>query len=297
MVSNSGQRLVWSVLLLFVFYAAGTFVFVKLERKAELKRYSANRELYEKMRDLYSFHYCDDPSFQSLSFCKNQASFSESLLDYFNEHGNSIVDKEQWTLLGSIFYLTHLATTVGYGSSHPQTASGQIATIVFALLGIPIMGYTLAQIARLELQTVVSVFEAADVKMNSARRQMAALWGILFIFMFGGAYAYTVMEPWSYRESLYFCFVTLSTVGFGDFLPSSSKSKIFSVFYMIFGLGVCMLIIAVLTGLVAEGHERVHKLVARDIEESDMCAGSCCGVRSSSDDGSPRADRRSMRSS
>jgi hypothetical protein len=278
MVSNSVQRLLWSALLLFIFYAAGTFVFCKLERKAELERYAANLELYEKMKDLYSFHYCEDPAFRGLSFCKNQAAFSESLLDYFNYHGKSILDREQWTMAGTIFYLTHLATTVGYGSSHPQTAAGQSATILFALVGIPIMGYALAQVARLELQGVVSMLEMCDVKMNAMRRQMIVLWTLLLIFFFGGAYVYTLMEPWSYRESLYFCFVTLSTVGFGDYLPSSPVSKMFSVFYMLCGLGVCMLIIAVLTGLVAESHDRVHKLVARDMEDSS-CGTSCCTSR------------------
>lgn len=279
MVSNSGQRLIWSVLLLFVFYAAGIFVFCKLERKAELERYSANRELYAKMKELYSFHYCEDPSFQGLSFCKNQAAFSDSLRDYFNEHRNSLSDQEQWTMLGSSFYLTHLSTTVGYGSSHPQTPAGQMATIIFALFGIPIMGYTLAQVARLELQGVVSILGGCfDIKMTGTRRQMIVLWCLLMVFLFGGAFVYTQMENWSYRESLYFCFVTLSTVGFGDYLPSSPQSKLFSIFYMLFGLGVCMLIIAVLTGLVAEGHDRVHSWAVKEMDEEHLPV-SCCVAR------------------
>lgn len=282
MVSSSGQRLIWSLLLLVIFYAIGIFVFCKLERKAELERYAANRELYEKMKELYSFHYCEDPAFQSLSFCKNQAAFSESLKDYFNEHRNSLEDQEQWTILGSTFYLTHLSTTVGYGSAHPQTPAGQMATIFFALIGVPVMGYTLAQVARLELSGVVSVLEGfCDMKMSGTRRQMMVLWSLLMVFLFGGAFVYTTMEPWSYRESLYFCFVTLSTVGFGDYLPSSPQSKVFTIFYMLFGLGVCMLIIAVLTGLVAESHDRVHSWVSKDIEEHYPV---CCVARDHSDE-------------
>merc|ERR1719163_1059008 len=89
-------------------------------------------------------------------------------------------------------------------------------------------------------------------KMNTIRRHMAVLWALLSMFLFGGAFVYSCLEPWTYLESLYFCFVTLSTVGFGDYLPSSNTSRMFSIFYMIFGLGVCASIIAVLTGLVAE---------------------------------------------
>jgi len=290
MVSNSVQRLVYVLCLLIVFYAVGIFVFCKLERKAEVERYSANRELYDKMKELYSFHYCEDEAFKTLSFCKNQAAFSESLLDYFNQHGNSIKDQEQWTMLGSTFYLTHLSTTVGYGSSHPQTPAGQMATILFALAGIPIMGYTLAQIARLELQAVITVLDVCGgIEMRGTRRQMMVLWSLLMVFLFGGAFVFSSMEPWSYRESLYFCFVTLSTVGFGDYLPSSPQSKLFSIFYMLFGLGVCMLIIAVLTGLVAEGHDRVHTWVARESKDIEEHYPICCVARDhadSSDSGS-----------
>merc|ERR1719335_142468 len=107
--------------------------------------------------------------------------------------------------------------------------------------------------------------------MNMVRGQMAVLWSLLFIFMFGGAFVFSSLEPWSYRESVYFCFVTLSTVGFGDFLPSTTISKVFSIFFMLFGLGVCMLIVAVLTGLVAETHERVHSLVSSNVEETAVC--------------------------
>lgn len=278
MTSNAGQRLVWSLLLLLIFYVVGVLVFSKLERKAELDRYAANNELYEKMKELYSFAYCEDKAFESLSFCRNQAAFSESLREYFNEHRNSLEDQKQWTILGSIFYLTHLSTTVGYGSSHPQTPAGQLATIFFALVGIPVMGYTLAQVARLELQGVVAFLGGCfDVKMSGTRRQMIVLWCLLMLFMFGGAFVYTQLETWSYRESLYFCFVTLSTVGFGDYLPSSAVSKVFTIFYMLFGLGVCMLIIAVLTGIVAESHERVHTWVSnRDLEDS---MPGCCMAR------------------
>lgn len=270
--STTCQRLTWAFLLLSCFYAVGCTVFRYLERDAEIQTYADNEALYMKMQSMYSFHYCEDPAFQQLSFCKDQASFSASLLEYFNEHGNSFRDNEQWTAFGSSFYLTHLVTTIGYGTNSPRTPAGQIATIVFAFIGIPIMGYTLIQVARLDMDVSVFLLERVFcMKVRTLRDQMVILWGLLVIILFGGAYVYSRLEPWSFCESLYFCFVTLSTIGFGDFLPSSMLSRAFSIFYMIFGLGVCASILGVLTGCVAEGHDSVDAFVTEQIEAH--CSG------------------------
>jgi len=283
MQSTTIQRLLWCALLLCVFYTSGCIVFVNLERAAELQSYAENRELYARMKELYSFHHCEDPAFQDLTFCRSQAAFSESLRIYFNQHGNSVVDLEQWTVLGTCFFLTHLGTTIGYGNSHPQTALGQLATIFYALLGVPIMGYVLANVARFDLRVSVFVLENVfGAKMNTIRRQMLVLWSLLVFFLVAGAVVYSMLEPWTYLQSLYFCFVTLTTIGFGDFLPSSPASKAFSIFYMISGLGVCASIIAVLTGLVAESHDTMDSFLSQKMREeclqSDTCPECCCGV-------------------
>ena len=39
-------------------------------------------------------------------------------------------------------------------------------------------------------------------------------------------------------DAIYFCVVTLGTVGYGDITPTTDVGKIFTVFYIIFGLGV-----------------------------------------------------------
>ena len=46
---------------------------------------------------------------------------------------------------------------------------------------------------------------------------------IVFIFIPSGIF-YSLQE-WSYFESVYYCFVTLTTVGFGDFVPSRDPDE------------------------------------------------------------------------
>lgn len=49
---------------------------------------------------------------------------------------------------------------------------------------------------------------------------------------------YHFVEGWTWIDSIYFSVITISTVGYGDFSPETSIGKIFTIFYIIIGLGV-----------------------------------------------------------
>jgi hypothetical protein len=42
---------------------------------------------------------------------------------------------------------------------------------------------------------------------------------ILLIYIFVGAIIYWTWEDWGFFESFYFVFISMSTIGFGDFVP------------------------------------------------------------------------------
>ncbi|KAK6636449.1 hypothetical protein RUM43_010110 [Polyplax serrata] len=42
---------------------------------------------------------------------------------------------------------------------------------------------------------------------------------IVLMYICGGAYLFHYIENWTYLESTFFCFVSLSTIGFGDLMP------------------------------------------------------------------------------
>jgi hypothetical protein len=53
-----------------------------------------------------------------------------------------------------------------------------------------------------------------------------------------GTAFYTNVEGWSPLDSLYFCVVTLATVGYGDLAPHTGFGKAFTVVYIMLGIGV-----------------------------------------------------------
>ena len=53
-----------------------------------------------------------------------------------------------------------------------------------------------------------------------------------------GTLFYWRFEDWTIIEALYFCVVTLTTVGYGDLAPTSAGTQIFTIIYILTGFGV-----------------------------------------------------------
>ena len=61
-----------------------------------------------------------------------------------------------------------------------------------------------------------------------------------------GTLFYWRFEDWTIIEALFFCVVTLTTVGYGDFTPTSAGAQIFTIVYILTGFGV---LVALLTSV------------------------------------------------
>lgn len=53
-----------------------------------------------------------------------------------------------------------------------------------------------------------------------------------------GTVFYVRAEGWSVIDALYFSVVTLTTIGFGDLVPTSAGTKLFTVVYSLVGIGL-----------------------------------------------------------
>jgi len=82
------------------------------------------------------------------------------------------------------------------------------------------------------------------------KQEIRGLLLIAFITILSGTWFYHQFEPTitTWVDAYYFTAITLTTIGYGDFSPTTPLTKIFTTFYVLIGLGI----IAGLIGLVGE---------------------------------------------
>ncbi|XP_061104959.1 potassium channel subfamily K member 4-like [Conger conger] len=142
-------------------------------------------------------------------------------------NSNSSTFSSRWDLASAFFFSGTIITTIGYGNIAPQTEGGQLFCIFYALVGIPMFGIllagvgdhlgtglrkTVARVERLFLQWRVS---------PTIVRVISALFSILLgclLFLAVPTLVFQEVEDWTLLESTYFVVITLTTVGFGDYV-------------------------------------------------------------------------------
>ncbi len=73
-----------------------------------------------------------------------------------------------------------------------------------------------------------------------------ALLGSVVFTLLAGMVFYHVVEDWGYLDSLYFSVITLTTVGYGDLAPETAPGKIFTMIYILMGIGIILSFITTL---------------------------------------------------
>ena len=67
-----------------------------------------------------------------------------------------------------------------------------------------------------------------------------------------GTIFYTLAEGWTPLDAAYFCVITLATIGYGDFAPVTQLGKLFTMLYVVAGLGVISAFIGAITRVSVE---------------------------------------------
>ncbi|KAI2656051.1 Potassium channel subfamily K member 13 [Labeo rohita] len=222
--------LLWFVI---VFYALfGAAVFSALERPLELEAHCRwNRQLAE--------------------FVQDHQVPSEDLLELLRHYEKAIAAgiriearRPRWDFSGAFYFVATVASTIGFGMAAPATLNGKIFLIFYGLIGCA----ATILFFNLFLERVITLItflthrcRKQKQKTRLSKRHIATnmntqpehgdsqedwkpsdyyvtliLATVVLLVNCGASGLYSAMEDWRYLESMYFCFVAFSTIGFGD---------------------------------------------------------------------------------
>jgi len=54
------------------------------------------------------------------------------------------------------------------------------------------------------------------------------------------------LEGWNFLDSIYFSTITITTLGYGDLVPLTNVGKIFTIFFSLSGIAICLYILTAL---------------------------------------------------
>lgn len=138
----------------------------------------------------------------------------------------------QWKFAGSFYYALVVLTLIGYGHSTPNTVFGKTFTMGYAAVGIPaamIMFQSMGErmnkafsviIKKIKTMCGFTQTEASEIDLILSSVATSGL------VCSCGALLYHTQEGWSLFDSMYYTFITLSTIGFGDFVALQNNKAL-----------------------------------------------------------------------
>lgn len=103
------------------------------------------------------------------------------------------------------------------------------------------------------------------------------------LLLLTGVIFYMLIEKWTFVDALYFSVTTLTTVGFGNPAPSTDLGKLFTVFFVLSGVGMFLAVINAVGKAAVQAQLESPKFTAKSKRRSGH-AGDGSGESAPGDD-------------
>uniref|UniRef100_A0A667WS25 Potassium channel, subfamily K, member 12 like n=1 Tax=Myripristis murdjan TaxID=586833 RepID=A0A667WS25_9TELE len=222
--------------LILLYLLCGAAIFSALEHPFELRA----RHLWKQQLDNFTKQYR-----------VNLGALHTLLRQYEEANGAGIrVDtlRPRWDFSGAFYFVGTVVSTIGFGMTTPATIAGKIFLIFYGLIGcaatilffnlfleriITMLAYIMrwCHERRLRCAGVGAISGREEPREDdslegwkpSVYYVMLILGVASVVIACSASTLYCSMEDWSYVDSLYFCFVAFSTIGFGDLVSSQRQ--------------------------------------------------------------------------
>ena len=159
-------------------------------------------------------------------------------------------EKNRWRLTTSTFFAFTTASTIGYGYTTPQTFWGRFATFLYGLPAICVFGLAMIQIGSAVALTVDKNIKRRGTESWCVRniwynrfcawisielRRTLWIFILLLLMIAVSGLILSSIQDAGYTEGLYFMWISISTIGYGDLHPDVIETTLWVL--LLYGLG------------------------------------------------------------
>ncbi len=153
---------------------------------------------------------------------------------------------EGWNIRTCVYFITQTVSTVGYGNISPATYAGQTFCIFYMFTGImlvfSVVGDITSWFVKYMRRGYTKPIKRSRVAILVRNVINATMWiGILMLLLVFGATVISLNEGWSFHTAFYFCAVTATSIGYGDFALQKSSSIWFNIFFILLSVSTTAL--------------------------------------------------------
>ncbi|XP_060520773.1 open rectifier potassium channel protein 1 [Cylas formicarius] len=273
----------WFVLLcIFVLYLlVGASIFFYVESKEEFNKNRKERAEKKRLEGLLIEHFQGNYSARMDLFLSLSEYCGKPFTASYND--DPIVDK--WDFYHSLFFVITVVSTIGYGNLAPTTMFTRIFMIFYGLIGIPMNGiviFTLGEFFGNSFTKLYQRWKKTRLDYDTAKLGLVGQVVLYLVpgftfFVFLPSTIMTVFEGWEYDVSVYYAFVSLSTIGFGDYVagvndvnhfgPYYKIYQLFLLVWIIFGMGYLAMILSFISrGMRSKKIQQIEHMLSENIK-------------------------------
>ncbi|KAF7269126.1 hypothetical protein GWI33_017816 [Rhynchophorus ferrugineus] len=276
------------VLCLFVLYLlAGAAIFFYVESQEEHKRAEIQTSEKKELETLLRIHFQGNYTVRKELFTK--------LTDYCGKPLGMNMSEDpidyKWDFYHSLFFVITVVSTIGYGNLAPTTMFTRIFMIFYGLIGIPINGIVIFTLGEFFGKSFTKLHDRwknskLEAKLDYDVAKLGLIGQVILylipgftFFIFLPSTIMSVFEGWEYDVSVYYSFVSLTTIGFGDYVAGTNDSygfgnlyfvyKIFLLVWIIGGMGYVAMILSFITNAMRSKQvKKIERLLADNIKNT-----------------------------
>lgn len=266
------------VAILIVYGLLGAWVFRKLEagNSSSITNDHQLKDAKEKLlKELWDQN--------RLEFDKWSTQARKRLDSYEKNFMVELSNTAEWSWDDSWLFACTIFTTIGDGNIVPVSMSGRIFCVMYGFLGIPLFNVVASSLVSL-ITGVLRFLHSANLRRRRQREaeklkkdedsselqtvnnsqefhlSLKIVFSMVTAYLAAGTVLFSLWEEWSLFESFYYCFMTLTSIGLGGYVPRNMPHAVFGG-YIIVGIVLVIMLFSAMEEEIVQPLDKIKKMV------------------------------------